>query len=732
MDIETALKNLDSPIQTFEEDLLQRQGFVESLCRIFEAAPPDESTVFALYGEWGSGKTSVKNLLKKSLADQGEKTPLPIEFNPWAFSGQDQVLEAFFTEIGKAIGRDTNGKEAAEGFKKLGAYLSFGAKTVKTIHVGMDLFGIPGSKLVGMVGEQLDGGSKSAKEYGEDIGTVSPTSLEQVQKELKTALTKLERPLLIILDDLDRLTPDQLLVIFQIVKLNANLPRVNYLLLMDVETIADGLKSKELGAEFIEKIVQFELTLPHVPANELKSILKQGFESVMGKYSPQIDWERWEEAWTNGCENLFTTLRRVKRFLHTLKFHVSLFASDNVLEVDPVDLFVVETIRKFAPGVHSEIPRVVRSVVCPEPVELGLWLLEHKNRKQEFGKEELNALTGLAPEDFRQEIRRLLENLFPQIGHGYSDEELENHWIRDTRICHRLFFDSYFRLAIPRQLPTQQEIAGLFACAGDQPNLRGALKKLYEKAGLRSLLVRIHCHRKKLKPESLSVFLGGLWWLDEHDAGAAGIERAWDTRQAVQSVSRLLIQEFCPEQTRVQTVLECLQGSGNIYALAYLVGQHIRELKENPHSLNVIFSNEALKTLHPACIVKLQKAADEGSLMENPDAGILLHLWAMLDSTKAMRDWVAKEIQDSSKLARFLSRTISKGISSGHRDTKVHYYITRKTLESYCTLDAEFEKRLASINPEKLPRWEKFAVEETVKRIAEKKAGNTEVDWSGK
>jgi len=147
MNIEAALKNFDNPIETLEQDLLQRSGFVENFCQILAAAPTSESNVFALYGEWGSGKTSVKNLIKIQLNKGAEKAPLVIEFNPWAFSGQDQVLEAFFSEIGKLIGRDSNGKKVAEGFKKLGAYLSFGAKTIKALHVGMDLFGIANDDL---------------------------------------------------------------------------------------------------------------------------------------------------------------------------------------------------------------------------------------------------------------------------------------------------------------------------------------------------------------------------------------------------------------------------------------------------------------------------------------------------------------------------------------------------------------------------------------------------------
>lgn len=730
MSIQAALNNLDNPIQSFEEDLLQRRGFVQTLCQIFAASSPDESTVFALYGEWGSGKTSVKNLLKKELAAKCDKAPIPIEFNPWAFSGQDQVLEAFFSEIGKAVGREKDGNEAAEGFKKLGAYLSFGAKTVKTIHVGMDLFGIPGSKIVGMVGEQLEGGSKSAKDFGEDIVTVSPTSMEQVQKELKAALAKLEGPLLIILDDLDRLTPDQLLIIFQIVKLNANLPRVNYLLLMDAKTIADRLSHKELGPEFIEKIVQFELALPHVPADELKAILRKGFETVMGKYAGQIDWERWEEAWTNGCQNIFTTLRRIKRFLHTLKFHVAIFANDDVLEVDPVDLFTVETIRKFAPNVHAEIPRRVRPIVCPDHVGFALWLFQHQDKKHEFGKEELAALSGLAPEYLRREIEHLLEKLFPQIGRGYDSEEQENHWIRDSRICHNLFFDSYFRLAIPREQPTQQEIKELFDAFVEKSRAVKALKAFCKKHDLHTLLSRIQCHRNRLMPEHIPVVLSQMWIMDEEAANAAGIEKGSDMRFSTEAMSRFLLKNYCDTASRVKVALEAMRESETLYPLTRLVNNEIGELKKNPHSTSAAFSNTELDELQKRVVERIHEFAHTGKLLGPPDSGVLLFLWERLESPKAAQDWVKSQAKDPATLPFILSRFVSRSEVTGHRGTKVHYFISRKVLERFLELDDQLEIQLKATDTSKLPRWERFAVEEALKRIDEKRRGIQEADYT--
>lgn len=726
MNIEGALKNLDNPIQTFEEDLLQRRGFVQSLCGILEAVSPDESNVFALYGEWGSGKTSVKNLLAKELANGGDKTPLPIEFNPWAFSGQDQVMEAFFSEVSKAIGREANGKKAAEGFKKLGGYLSYGAKTVKNIHVGLDLFGIPGSKIVGLIGEQLESGSKEAKEYGGDIGAVSQASLEKVRKDLKDALAKFDRPLLIVLDDLDRLTPDQLLLVFQIVKLNANLPRINYLLLMDPKTITERLEGKGLGPEFIEKIVQFELTLPHVTEEELKAILREGFKFVMGKFAEQIDWERWEASWTNGYQNVFTTLRKIKRFLHTLKFHINLFANEDVLEVDPVDLFSVEVLRKFAPELHAELPRVLADAIYQSRNFMRQMFMHHDSEAK-FGQIELERLMGFAPSDLKKEVEHVLRRMFPQIGHGV-DDKAGDEWIRTGRICHELFFESYFRLAIPRQLPTQQEIKNLFDSVDDKPRLRNALLELYQKVGLRALLVRIQCHHKRLKPESLPSLLTELWRLDELDAREAGIDRKWDTREANQGITRFFLKAFCAKETRVKLVLDAMQGSGSLYALARFVNNERQALKENPHA-DTAFDQDQLEELQQATIKAIHEAAEAGSILHSPDGGVLLFIWSHLESKEAVRSWLAQELKHVDKLPRILSRFIFRSTTSDGRETKVHYSISRKSLEAFITLNDELEEKLRSIDISKLPHWEKFAVEETLKRIEDKKTGKQEAEY---
>ena len=51
----------------------------------------------ALTGLWGEGKTSVINLVESALVERHEA--VVVHFNPWLFSGTEQLVEHFFEEL---------------------------------------------------------------------------------------------------------------------------------------------------------------------------------------------------------------------------------------------------------------------------------------------------------------------------------------------------------------------------------------------------------------------------------------------------------------------------------------------------------------------------------------------------------------------------------------------------------------------------------------------------------
>ena len=90
----------DEAIDTFEEDLSNRKSFVENLSSSLLSWNDKKSLVIGLFGKWGSGKTSIINLLEKQLTSEKEKnsskdkkkSPIIINFNSWGYSEKEYLF----------------------------------------------------------------------------------------------------------------------------------------------------------------------------------------------------------------------------------------------------------------------------------------------------------------------------------------------------------------------------------------------------------------------------------------------------------------------------------------------------------------------------------------------------------------------------------------------------------------------------------------------------------------
>src|SRR5438132_8680983 len=95
----------DRPILSAKEDLLGRAPFAQTLAKAILAWHGDESLTIAVSGDWGSGKTSLKNMVIEHLKEQGSAAPEIVEFNPWKWDTQDKISSAFFREISIALNK---------------------------------------------------------------------------------------------------------------------------------------------------------------------------------------------------------------------------------------------------------------------------------------------------------------------------------------------------------------------------------------------------------------------------------------------------------------------------------------------------------------------------------------------------------------------------------------------------------------------------------------------------
>jgi predicted KAP-like P-loop ATPase len=218
---------------------------------------PTEGIVLAVNGPWGSGKTTAVNMivealdaLQKSDATSGEV--LPIRFNPWWFSGQEDLVKAFFAELSAGLDKELSAK-VGEGFRRVARRI---ASSRDLVVAGLGL--VPGGSLV----KDVAGAAISA--VGNLAG--SDKSLSQLRDELAADLRAQDKRLLVIIDDVDRLPTDEVRQIFRLVKSVADLPNIIYLLIFDREIAERAFEdpSNGLGAKWHEKIVQAAFDLPPV------------------------------------------------------------------------------------------------------------------------------------------------------------------------------------------------------------------------------------------------------------------------------------------------------------------------------------------------------------------------------------------------------------------------------------------------------------------------------------
>jgi predicted KAP-like P-loop ATPase len=111
----------DTPLVDPKLDRLGRSGFASSLAASILNLKGQDSFVIGLCGTWGSGKSSVLNFLVVELEKSRKKDkPLVLHFNPWWFSGQDCLLQAFLQQLGAAVNRAETDKSVKKASGLLG------------------------------------------------------------------------------------------------------------------------------------------------------------------------------------------------------------------------------------------------------------------------------------------------------------------------------------------------------------------------------------------------------------------------------------------------------------------------------------------------------------------------------------------------------------------------------------------------------------------------------------
>lgn len=89
----------DVPLDDPSADTLDRASLATMIARNISGLPGDSPFVVGIQGPWGSGKSTVLNFIRKELQDLQQSNALILEFNPWWFTGAQDLALQFFVQL---------------------------------------------------------------------------------------------------------------------------------------------------------------------------------------------------------------------------------------------------------------------------------------------------------------------------------------------------------------------------------------------------------------------------------------------------------------------------------------------------------------------------------------------------------------------------------------------------------------------------------------------------------
>lgn len=630
----------DKPIENNSDDLLGRASFSERVGETIYNFDAEDGLVIGLYGSWGSGKTSVVNMIVNHIEEKStDNKPLIIKFEPWNYLDSDNLISIFFRNLKEHI--EIEGNEELKK-RKVGEKL----KDYADAFDAASLFPVIGSGLAPLI-------KTFVKVQGENLSKVP--SLEETKKKVEHALSELDNKIIIVIDDIDRLTNPQIRDIFQLVKQLGDFPNIVYILVMEREVVARALNEVHNvdGNEYLEKIIQVPFEIPELNKQKVNSVFLNKLETVIESINSEfvLDKEYWSVIFQYCISPYLENLRDVNRVINIFQFKYT----DLYKETSFEDLIAITTIEVMKPDFYKWIYRN-KTDICGE-ISSSYFIggsTEKENSRDYYSEFEnlnidpetaLDSVATLFPR-FKQQVRKF---------RNYSNSNIR----KNNRIAHAEKFDLYFSFNLEDVKVPRIEIEDIIYNKNIE-SLSTSINNINERGNIRYLLDEIQVMVNDIPYDRLDlilyVLLKSMWKFNDENS-----KNIFSTSESLkaESIANEILKRFKSEEERYEVIKKSLSDIDSIglASIGIIINRiessyaRIEDGLENEE--NQIISIEQLDSLEEIYLERLNELKNSHSVFSLKDFGFILYFWERIDE-EGITDYLEKELTNDVTKLKFI------------------------------------------------------------------------------
>lgn len=621
----TNLIRLDVPITRNEDDCLDRAGITYAISKALivrtEGKWRARGTAVGLVGRWGSGKSSVLNLLENHL--HALHGVIVVRFDPWLFSNREDLISIFFNDLTRQIGRShiAKARDVATAIAKYRGEIASAADAVA-----------PG---VGFLARLLPSFKKR--------------SLRQSRDELIGRLNQFDGAIVVLIDEIDRIEVDEIKALAQFVKAILDFPNISYVLSYDLQRVIAALEHENVqnGEEYLKKIVQINVPIRDIFDYEAQNLIKSTSSPDLWS-ALESEGERFSQVMPEILK-IVKTPRDIKRASATAE----IFFGSNREEISAVDLFSYACVSSFSSQVAEAIKNNFDNIVVDPVFSSTDWADIFRDRDQGKPKSVIERLK-LDETKFGL-FENLLRILFPI-------ERDRGELRKFGRLCERKNLLMLLYFGNPPFRVSRAKVLGFW-----QNPRQDFLRELLRAGILADFVSQIELLLSELPSDGdprafveLSSFLTG-----------GDFERRFQVKDAIDGVRwslARLAQVNERNMDRVRNIFLALIASGELLISSGLIRHHMFAFgmagNEGRAEYEVFFGKEEFTQILYQELVRYRTEIESGAWLDG-HAGTEI-VYAVLQGglwDEDVRAAVSKQVSDSETALRFCSLLTPPGYS---------------------------------------------------------------------